>query len=112
MSDRMGYHTIHEVKGDADRHGNAWFAKETMRWHRTRLTNVFYPTPQGAVFVTSDGAGFREEDGRGYTVRETTKEPFRVGTAEGHEVAEYGDLQIARHFALLLMNKRKDQAEG
>lgn len=104
------FRDVQEIKAAAEDAGSVWFSRETMKWHRTRLApNACYSTPTGAVFVTSDGAGPREEDGRGYTVREATRQPFRVGTAEGHGVAEYGDLPTARHFARELAAWRKTE---
>ena len=63
-----------------------WFDPDTLRWWGSRIGRNAYPTPTGALFVTSEFTGF-ERVNRAYTVRRfdrTTGEIDTVGEFLGH----------------------------
>jgi len=99
MGETRGFLTLSEIERAAEAAGSHWFDQRTMRHHRTRRTKTCITTPTGAIFLTTDGAGFDPADGRGYTVREATREPFGVRTAEGHSVAEFSNGRTAERVA-------------
>ena len=64
-------HTLDQIKRAAYSAGSHWFDMGSMRFFSSRVSEIVYPVPGGALFVSSEKfRGFCQPDGeRLYTVR-------------------------------------------
>lgn len=78
------FYTIEQIKQANRARGNNWFARDTMRYFRTRIMSRVFPCGDGALFVTSDRHPCRAGWCRRYSIR-------RVDAAgDIHTVGEFG----------------------
>jgi hypothetical protein len=68
------YWTLAEIEDYCQRFGSHWFSKDTLRFFRSRISDIVHCGPGGVFFVSSERCTWGDGYARAYSVRQFNPE--------------------------------------